>query len=216
MQFACPIHHHHVTKGNVSVIQREAQYLAWGGQWSEAKTNWPRQRVTYVWHHPLSTIVGQCGQIRKNVERFSVNANEARTAHHVQLEDILLSWFQEVTAAGVNVNGKVLREEAEGIALTLCEQYVIRCTGILNIGAPPTQTTASMGPEFHGARVLFPLVRTSAFHISNVLILLLIPPPNQSRSSGPLRIGRWAPRRPTQLHLRARHLRARHLRAWLP
>lgn len=67
----------------------------------------------------LCTIVGQRDQIMQNAQRFSVNAKEAKTAHHVQLEEVLLTWFKEVTAAGVNVDGKVLREKAEDVALSL-------------------------------------------------------------------------------------------------
>lgn len=67
----------------------------------------------------LSTIVGQRDQIMQNVQRFGVNSKEAKSAHHVKVEEVLLTWFKEVTAAGVNVDGKVLREKAVDIALTL-------------------------------------------------------------------------------------------------
>lgn len=53
------------------------------------------------------------------MQQFRINANGAKTAHHVQPENILLTWFQEVTAAGVNVNDKVLHEDCEDIALSL-------------------------------------------------------------------------------------------------
>ncbi|KAH8035109.1 hypothetical protein HPB51_004350 [Rhipicephalus microplus] len=67
----------------------------------------------------LSTIVGQRDTIKKNVLSFSVNPKRAKTAQHVKLEESLLIWFKEVTAAGVNIDGKVLREKADEIALAL-------------------------------------------------------------------------------------------------
>lgn len=67
----------------------------------------------------LSTIVGQRDSIMKNVLSFNVNARQAKTAQHVKLEEALLTWFKEVTAAGVNIDGKVLREKADEIALAL-------------------------------------------------------------------------------------------------
>ncbi|KAH8010092.1 hypothetical protein HPB51_024767 [Rhipicephalus microplus] len=67
----------------------------------------------------LSTIVGQRDTIMKNVLLFSANAKQAKTAQHVKLEESLLIWFKEVTAAGVNIDGKVLREKADEIALAL-------------------------------------------------------------------------------------------------
>ncbi|KAK8761240.1 hypothetical protein V5799_027494 [Amblyomma americanum] len=67
----------------------------------------------------LSTIVGQRDRIMQTVQHFGVNSKEAKTAHHVKLEEVLLTWFKEVTAAGVNVDGKALREKAAGVALTL-------------------------------------------------------------------------------------------------
>ncbi|KAG0430768.1 hypothetical protein HPB47_022392 [Ixodes persulcatus] len=59
----------------------------------------------------LCTIVGQRDTILKNVQDFSGNVKQAKTAQHVKLEDILLTWFKEVTAAGVNIDGKVLRRK---------------------------------------------------------------------------------------------------------
>lgn len=67
----------------------------------------------------LSTIVGQRELIMKNALSFNVNAKQAKTAQHVKLEETLLTWFKEVTAAGVNVDGKVMREKADEIALAL-------------------------------------------------------------------------------------------------
>lgn len=55
----------------------------------------------------------------KNVLSFNVNAKEAKTAHHVKLEEALLTCFKGVSAAGVNIDGKVFREKADEIALTL-------------------------------------------------------------------------------------------------
>nr|XP_037288666.1 tigger transposable element-derived protein 6-like [Rhipicephalus microplus] len=48
-----------------------------------------------------------------------MNVKPAKTATHVKLEDILLTWFREVTAADVNMGGKVLREKAYNVALFL-------------------------------------------------------------------------------------------------
>ncbi|KAH8019706.1 hypothetical protein HPB51_021028 [Rhipicephalus microplus] len=67
----------------------------------------------------LSTIVGQRDTIIKNVLSFSVNAKQAKTAQHVKLEKSLLTWFKEVSAAGVNIDGKVLHEKADEITLAL-------------------------------------------------------------------------------------------------
>lgn len=67
----------------------------------------------------LCTIVGQRDVILKNVQLFGVNVKQAKTAQHVKLEDILLTWFKEITAAGVNIDGKVLREKADDVALSL-------------------------------------------------------------------------------------------------
>ncbi|XP_064462149.1 tigger transposable element-derived protein 6-like [Ornithodoros turicata] len=67
----------------------------------------------------LNTIVGQREQILKNVQRFGANVKQAKTAQHVNLEEILLTWFKEVTAAGINIDGKVVREKADDIALSL-------------------------------------------------------------------------------------------------
>ncbi|KAH8038696.1 hypothetical protein HPB51_002840 [Rhipicephalus microplus] len=67
----------------------------------------------------LSTVVGQRETIMKNVLSFNVNAKQAKTAQHVKLEETLLTWFKEVTAAGVNIDGKVLREKADEFALAL-------------------------------------------------------------------------------------------------
>ncbi|KAH7934310.1 hypothetical protein HPB49_024845 [Dermacentor silvarum] len=67
----------------------------------------------------LSTIVAQRDSIMKNVLSFNVNAKQVKTAQHVKLEETLLTWFKEVTAVGVNIDGKVLREKADEFALAL-------------------------------------------------------------------------------------------------
>ncbi|KAH8029604.1 hypothetical protein HPB51_001886 [Rhipicephalus microplus] len=64
-------------------------------------------------------IVGQRHTIMKNVLSFSVNAKQAKRAQHVKLEESLFMWFKEVTAASVSIDGKVLREKANEIALAL-------------------------------------------------------------------------------------------------
>lgn len=55
----------------------------------------------------------------KNAQHFGGNVKQAKTATHVKVEEVLLTWFHEVTAAGINVDGKVLREKADNIALSL-------------------------------------------------------------------------------------------------
>ncbi|KAH7943183.1 hypothetical protein HPB52_006228 [Rhipicephalus sanguineus] len=67
----------------------------------------------------LSTILGQRHEITRNVQRFSANVKEAKRAHYVKVEEALLTWFREVTAAGVNVDGQLLREKGSDIALSL-------------------------------------------------------------------------------------------------
>ncbi|XP_049267194.1 tigger transposable element-derived protein 6-like [Rhipicephalus sanguineus] len=57
--------------------------------------------------------------VLKNAQHFGANVKQAKTATHVKLEEVLLTWFREVTAAGVNVDGKVIREKADNIALSL-------------------------------------------------------------------------------------------------
>lgn len=42
-----------------------------------------------------------------------------KTATHVKLKDVLLMWFRQATADGVNVDRKVLREKVENVALSL-------------------------------------------------------------------------------------------------
>lgn len=89
----------------------------------------------------LCTVVGQREVILKNAQHFGVNVKPAKTGTHVKLEDVLftwfrevtaagvnmdvkledvlLTWFREVTAAGVNMSGKGLREKAYNVALFL-------------------------------------------------------------------------------------------------
>lgn len=55
----------------------------------------------------------------KNAQHFSGNVKQAKTATHVKLEELLLTWFCELTAASVNVDDKVVREKADNIALSL-------------------------------------------------------------------------------------------------
>ncbi|KAH7961597.1 hypothetical protein HPB52_010715 [Rhipicephalus sanguineus] len=57
----------------------------------------------------LCTIVGQRDAVLKNAQHFGGNIKQAKTATHVKLEEVLLTWFREVTAAGVNVDGKRMR-----------------------------------------------------------------------------------------------------------
>ncbi|KAH7940640.1 hypothetical protein HPB49_002739 [Dermacentor silvarum] len=43
----------------------------------------------------LSTSVGRRDVIVQNVQRFSADAKEAKTAHYVKVEDVLLTWLRE-------------------------------------------------------------------------------------------------------------------------
>ncbi|KAL1476956.1 hypothetical protein MTO96_036118 [Rhipicephalus appendiculatus] len=59
----------------------------------------------------FSSLSCRCCVIRrdvvlKNAQHFGANVKQAKTATHVKLEEVLLTWFREVTAAGVNVDGK--------------------------------------------------------------------------------------------------------------
>lgn len=53
------------------------------------------------------------------MQRFSADARKAKTARYVKVEDVLLTWFREVTAAVVNVDGTILLKKASDIALSL-------------------------------------------------------------------------------------------------
>ncbi|KAG0419344.1 hypothetical protein HPB47_004179 [Ixodes persulcatus] len=64
----------------------------------------------------LNTIVGKQEEIRNKVLVFDASVKQTRGAQHAQMEEILVAWFKEVRAAGVNINGKVLREKADEIA----------------------------------------------------------------------------------------------------
>lgn len=66
----------------------------------------------------LCTIVGK-RDVLKNAQHFSMNVKQAKTATQVKLEEVLLTRFREVTVAGINVDGKVLREKAHNGALSL-------------------------------------------------------------------------------------------------
>lgn len=54
----------------------------------------------------------------QNVQCFTMNTKEVSTTHYIKLGDLLLTWFREVTASGVNADEKV-REKADDIALLL-------------------------------------------------------------------------------------------------
>lgn len=52
------------------------------------------------------------------MQHFGINKTGAKTSHHIKLEEVLLR-FKEATAAGVNIDGDVLREKAVDVALLL-------------------------------------------------------------------------------------------------
>ncbi|KAH7982480.1 hypothetical protein HPB52_005276 [Rhipicephalus sanguineus] len=60
----------------------------------------------------LCTIVGQRDAVLKNAQHFGGNVKQAKTATHVKLEEVLLTWFREVTEAVVNVDGKITGPDA--------------------------------------------------------------------------------------------------------
>lgn len=67
----------------------------------------------------LNTIVGKQEEIQKKIQVFSAGVKQTRGAQHGKMEQILLAWFKEVRAAGVNIDGTVVREKADEIALSL-------------------------------------------------------------------------------------------------
>lgn len=67
----------------------------------------------------LNTIVGKREEIQKNIQVFGAGVKQTRGAQHGKMEEVLLAWFREVRAAGVNVDGTVVRERADEIALSL-------------------------------------------------------------------------------------------------
>lgn len=52
----------------------------------------------------LSTIVSQQEELRKKLKIFGGGVKQMRGANHQLLEDVLLTWFEEVGPAGVNVD----------------------------------------------------------------------------------------------------------------
>lgn len=67
----------------------------------------------------LNTIVGKQEEIQKKTQVFSVGVKHTRGAQHGKMEQVLVAWFKEVRAAGVNVDGTVACEKADEIALFL-------------------------------------------------------------------------------------------------
>ncbi|XP_064460401.1 major centromere autoantigen B-like [Ornithodoros turicata] len=67
----------------------------------------------------LSTIVSQREQILKCVQYFGANVEQEKTAQRVNLEVTLLTWFKQVTAAGIKVERKVAREKVDNVAVSL-------------------------------------------------------------------------------------------------
>lgn len=56
---------------------------------------------------------------------------QARGVKHEQVENVLLTWFEEIKVAGVNVDGSVLREKVDNIALSLGIEALAETTGEL-------------------------------------------------------------------------------------
>lgn len=90
----------------------------------------------------LSTTVEQHEVIMKNFLSLNVNAKEAETAQRVEHEGTMLTWFKEVTAAGVNIGCIVLCKKADEITFpcrltnfrlhmggcTILKRYITLCT----------------------------------------------------------------------------------------
>lgn len=64
----------------------------------------------------LNTTVARGKKIRKNVEDFGGDVEEAKGAKHAQLEKILLEWFKQLRVAGVSVDSTVPQEKADTVA----------------------------------------------------------------------------------------------------
>lgn len=67
----------------------------------------------------LNTAVSKREEIRRKVQVIGASVKQIKNAQHGSMEDILLAWFKEVRAAGVNIDGKFLQEKADDIALSL-------------------------------------------------------------------------------------------------
>lgn len=48
-----------------------------------------------------------------------MNVKQASTGQQVKLDNILLTWFEEVTVSAGNTGAKVLREKADNVVLSL-------------------------------------------------------------------------------------------------
>lgn len=66
----------------------------------------------------LSSLAGQRAQITRRVQRFG-HQQKGGENFPSKLEVVLQTWFRKMTAAGVNIDGEVLREKAADVALSL-------------------------------------------------------------------------------------------------
>lgn len=64
-------------------------------------------------------IVGQRGQIMQIIQLFGMNSKEPKAANNVKVKQVLLTWFEGIIIAGINIDGKVLGAKAVDIALTV-------------------------------------------------------------------------------------------------
>lgn len=80
------------------------------------------------------TIVGQQDIGLKNAQQFCVNMKQAKKETHAKLEEALLTWFREVTAASINVDGKFRVKEVTKLCflleLKICKLLVDGCSNL--------------------------------------------------------------------------------------
>lgn len=64
-----------------------------------------------------NTVIAKCYEIPKNIGILGTNVKQT-SAQPGKMEENLVAWFKGVRSVGVNVNGKVLCETADEIALS--------------------------------------------------------------------------------------------------
>lgn len=84
----------------------------------------------------LNTIVGQQEQLRKKKVSRAGNGGpgvkQTRGAKYQQMDDVLLTWFKGVVAAGANVDESALPEKVDNIALFLDIEDIQESSGWLH------------------------------------------------------------------------------------
>ncbi|KAH7947438.1 hypothetical protein HPB52_011951 [Rhipicephalus sanguineus] len=64
----------------------------------------------------LNSIVSKRAEIKGNAAPFGPKAKQARCAKYGNLEETLLTWFNQARAAGINFDGSILHEKLMEIA----------------------------------------------------------------------------------------------------